>query len=326
MGKTRRLIGLVFSAVVGMGFAEFESHFLGVESVELSARMDVEIAHGAGQTDATLSTVELGVGVESMGGFRADAIFLYEEDETEPMELDQLFVTWSAPEQSLSVQLGQYYMPFGNLETRFVSDPVLLELSECREKGATLQFQPGSVAASLSLFKSDVDADADYNAVAALRGQFGEEGATIEAGGSLIYNLLDADGLADLLDELGGGSDDEVAGANVWITATRGRVTLIAEAVQSLESMRWDGASRRPSSMNVELAYDCTDSFAVGAKCERSDDVPEELAELRYGAVCSRALYEGEAGSLGVALEYLREEFDGGESGDLFTLQFAAEF
>lgn len=58
-------------------------------------------------------------------------------------------------------------MPFGNLESFFVSDPIVIEMAESRAKGAALGIEKGGFNASVTAFESEVNGTKDYNAVLA---------------------------------------------------------------------------------------------------------------------------------------------------------------
>ncbi len=141
--------------------------------------------------------------------------------------------------------------------------------------------------------------------------------------------MLDADGLTGVLtDDLGYTFAGESAGWNAWLTASKGRITLIAELVQALESLEVDGADTglKPAALNLELGVAVTDALTLALKAEHGEDVDVWFAEERYGAAGSCTVYEHDWVSAGVGLEYLREEFEDGTEGDLFTVQFAVEF
>jgi hypothetical protein len=257
-------------------------------------------------------------------------VFLYEENDTDPMNLDQLFLTvGNTAEFPFYLQAGKFYVPFGHFDSFFISDPVVLELAEGLEQGATLGFEKGGFDAALTLSETDIHGAESRNGV--LAASYGAErgDASIAVGSSLIYNILDADGLTGVLeDDFGYTFAGESAGVNAWLTAAKGRVTLIAEFVQTLESLKIDGADTglKPASLNLELGYAVTDALTVAAKIERAEDVDVWFAEQRCGVAGRYTVCECDRVTAGVALEYLREEFADSTDGDLFTMQFALEF
>jgi hypothetical protein len=297
--------------------------------LEYGALFEWEVGHSDGETEEAMATVELGAGWQAMDWLHGDVVFLYEEGDTDPMELDQLYLTLGNTEMfPLYFQAGKIYAPFGHFDSFFISDPVVLELAESLEQSVALGFEKGGFDAGLTMFDSEVEGGSGRNAILAASYGVEKEGSSIAVGASLIHNILDADGLTGVLEDSGYTSADEAAGFNAWLTAAKGRVTLIAEYVQALERIEVDGADSglKPSSLNLELGYELTDTIDVAAKYEHSTDICGEFAEHRFGAVCNCTLFELDLVSAGLALEYLRDEFDGGESADRVTLQLALAF
>ncbi len=293
------------------------------EGLELGALFELETAHSDGSTETTMATVELGAGWQATDWVHGDIVFLYEEDATDPMELNQLYITLGDAERvPLSLQVGRFYAPFGNLDSLFVSDPVVLELSESLEEGGTLRFEKAGFVASLTVFDSKIAGADDYNAIFSASYDTG----SIAFGASLIRNILDADGLSGVLEDEGDTFAEEVAGFNAWLTATKGKATFIAEVVQALDSIEVDDSDMglQPASLNLEVGYAMTDRIQIGGKYEYADDVADWFAEQRYGAVCNWTVVEHDLCTAGISLEYLREKYEADEA-DLFTLQLILE-
>ncbi|HKL20246.1 MAG TPA: LbtU family siderophore porin [Tichowtungia sp.] len=300
-----------------------------LDGLEYGALFEWEIGHSDGQTDETMATVELGAGWQVTDWLHGDVVFLYEEGGTDPMDLDQLYITLgNTDEFPLIFQAGQFYVPFGHLDSFFISDPIVLELAEGLEKGATLGFEDGGFSASLTVFESEISGANDYNGVLAASYSTESDDSSIAVGAALIHNILDADGLTGALEDEGCFSAEEAAGFNAWLTATRGKITLIAEYVQTLQDLEVDGndAGLKPASLNLEMGVELTELIGVAAKYEKAQDAEDWFAETRYGLVGSCTVFERDWVAAGVALEYLREEFADETESDLFTLQLALEF
>jgi len=113
------------------------------EGLEFGALVEVEAGYSSTKSedasDISLATVELAAGWQLIDWLRADLVFLYEEDDTDPMEVDQAILTIGNTENfPMFLQVGKMYVPFGNLDSFFISDPVALELAEARETAALL--------------------------------------------------------------------------------------------------------------------------------------------------------------------------------------------
>lgn len=305
-----------------------ESEFKLPYGLEYGALFEMEVAHSEGSTDTTMSTVELGAGWQATGWMHGDVVFLYEENDTDPMRLDQLYLTLGNPEElPLYLQVGQFYAPFGNFDTFFISDPVVQELAEGLEKGATFGWTAGGLNAGVTVFDSEVRGKT-RNAI--LAASYGLQGAdcSLDAGVSWIRNILDADGLIDVLRDASYSSAEETAGLNAWMTVGYKRVTLIAEYVQALNHFEVDGLDTglSPASVNLELGFRVSDLVELGAKYEYSKDISDWFAHRRCGAVCNVTVIEHEWVVASVACEYLREEYNEGLGADRVAMQFAVEF
>jgi hypothetical protein len=309
------------------------------EGLEFGALVEVEAGYRHTKSDAesdmTLATVQLSAGWQLGKRLRADLVLLYEEDATEPMEVDQATVTLGNTEEfPLFLQAGKMYVPFGNLDSFFVSDPVALELAEIRETAALLSYEKGGFNASASAFNGDVETGGENqigNMVLAASYGIENENSSLNFGAAWIRNIMDSDGLTGVLDDVYAYTytDDDIGGLNLWVTGTLGRTTLIAEYVTALDDISVEGTDTglRPGTLNLELGCALTERLEVAAKCEKANDVAGWFAENRYGVVCRCRLLETELCSTGIALEYMKEDFGAGaEDADVVTAQLAAEF
>ncbi len=299
------------------------------EGLEYGVLFEWEVGHSDGSTEETMATVELGAGWQATDWLHGDVVFLYEEGDTDPMELDQLYVTLGNTKQfPFYLQAGKFYAPFGHFDSFFISDPIVLELAEGLEEGAALGFEMGGFDAVLTVFDGDVNGGSSRNGILGVSFGAENEDSSVAVGASVIKNILDADGLTGVLEEAEYDSGDEVAGFNAWLTASKGPVTLMAEVVQALDRLEVDGEDTglKPGSLNLELGYALSDTLDVGAKYEHSRDVEDWFAGQRFGLVGRCTVFENDLVSAGVALEVLHEKFDGGDDADRITLQFAVEF
>ena len=305
------------------------------DGLEFSGVVEVEAGYNhsddGDESDIALATVELAVGWQFDDWVRADVVVLYEDGED--IELDQGFITFGNTEEfPLFLQVGRMYVPFGNFDSLFVSDPIVLELGDAQEDAALLGFEQGGFSASVSVFNGDVETEGENhieNAVLAASYSIQNENSSVAFGASWIRNIMDSDGLTGVLDDAGyATTDDDTGGLNAWVSATLGRATLIAEYVKVLDSISVDGVDTgvEPESLNLELGFAFSDRLEIAGKFEKSRDVEDWFAETRYGVVCNLALRETDFYSAGISLEYMRENFDGGGDADLVTMQLGLEF
>ncbi|MBW2679302.1 MAG: LbtU family siderophore porin [Deltaproteobacteria bacterium] len=290
-------------------------------------------------SDITLATVELGVDVDIIKHVKGHVLFLWEEDDTEPVDVDEGFITLDGEDVvPLYLNVGKLYVPFGNFESHFISDPLTLELGETRESALTVGCVNEWMDFSVSAFNGDIDetgednhiesyvASASFSVPEELISNFG-----IRAGVSYISNIADSDGLQDYLDEKYGVDKikDYISGWSVFLSACfMDKLFFEAEYVGANDNFEASdlglapGVKFEPKTWNFELAYAATDRVEVAVKYEGGDDLWDFLPEYQYGAVFTYGLFENTS----LALEYLHGEFENDDERDLITTQLAVEF
>jgi len=105
-----------------------------LEGVSFSGAVEVEAGFENGYedentSDITLATVELGLEAKISEWARANVVLLWEEDDTEQVEVDEGTITLGNAERSpLYLTAGKFVVPFGAYETNMISDPLTLEI------------------------------------------------------------------------------------------------------------------------------------------------------------------------------------------------------
>lgn len=299
------------------------------------------------ESDLTLATVELGIEAQITDWITASAVFLWEEDGSDSVELDTATILFADPERfPLTLEIGKFYLPFGRFDSVFITDPLTLEIGETRESAVRLGFVHGPFQLGVSVFNGDVEKTGkDDNHLdsfvvdASLEWEW--EDGSLAFGAAYTSNLGDSDGLQDAIaDNAGGGTlDDHVAGLAAWLSLRYRRATFSAEYLAALDdfapnSLSFDGPGNdwtrraRPQALNLELAYLATDRLTFAAKFEQARDTFDWLPKRRYGVGANYVLHEGDYGTASVGLEYLRGVYDDADDTreDTLTLQFAVEF
>ncbi|MEE8300436.1 MAG: LbtU family siderophore porin [Desulfatiglandales bacterium] len=109
-------------------------------------------------SDIVLATVELGVDADIAKHVKGHILFLFEEDDTEPIEVDEGIISIDGEDVlPLYLNAGTMYVPFGRFESHFISDPLTLELGETRESAVLGGFANDWVELSLGTFNGDID-------------------------------------------------------------------------------------------------------------------------------------------------------------------------
>lgn len=291
-------------------------------------------------SDIVLRTLEIGIDTRINEHVSGHALFLWEEDDTEPVDLDEGFISLSGGAKLPAyLQAGKFYVPFGQYDSYFISDPLTLELGETRESALLAGCRAGGFDLSAGAFNGDVDEiDADdhidsYFASASYA--LPEKvlpGTALQMGISYLSNIADSNGIEAENDVDGDGSadgiSDAVAGISGYIAADfKNRVFFIAEYTGATDAfaageMTFAADSVKPRAWNTELAYIFGNDFGLGVKYEGTDDGGTLLPETRYGAIAFCQPFSG--GYLG--LECLRQDFANGDENIAVTAQLAYEF
>ena len=287
-------------------------------------------------SDITLATVELGVDVDIIKHVKGHLLFLWEEDDTEPVDVDEGYITLDGEDVvPLYLNVGKFYVPFGNFESHFISDPLTLELGETRESALTAGYVNEWMDVSVSAFNGDIDEIGEDNHietyVAAASFSVPDEVISnfgIRAGVSYISNIADSDSLQDEIDS-GVGIRDYVDGFNAFLSISyMDKLFFNFEYLGALDEFKANelsfdnGKEFQPETWNFEIAYAATDRLELAVKYEGGDDLGDFLPEDQYGAAVTYGLFENTS----LALEYLHGEFENDDERDLVTTQLAVEF
>ena len=287
-------------------------------------------------SDITLATVELGVDVDIIKHVKGRVLFLWEEDDTEPVDVDEGFITLDGEDVvPLYLSVGKLYVPFGNFESHFISDPLTLELGETRESALTVGYVNDWMEVSVGAFNGDIDETGEDNHiesyVAAVSFSVPQELSSnfdIAGGVSYISNIGDSDSLQDEIDS-DVGIRDYVDGFSAFLSISfMEKFFLECEYLGALDEFKANelsfdsGKEFRPETWNFELAYAATDRIEVAVKYEGGEDLGDFLPEDQYGAAVTYGLFEDTS----LSLEYLHGEFENDDERDLVTTQLAVEF
>jgi len=311
------------------GLIEVEAYYEDYDSDNLATK-----DKNGDSSDITLATVELGVDVDIIKHVKGHVLFLWEEDETEPVDVDEGFITLDGEDVvPLYLNVGKLYVPFGNFESHFISDPLTLELGETRESALSVGYVNEWMDVSVSAFNGDIDETGEDNHiesyVAAASFSVPEELISnfgITGGVSYISNIADSDGLEG---ETPGQIKDYVGGFNAFLSISfMDKFFLECEYLGALDEfeageLSFDGGKEfQPETWNLELAYAATERLKVAVKYEGGDDLGDFLPEDQYGAALTYGLFENTS----LSLEYLHGEFENDDEKDLITTQLAVEF
>jgi len=316
------------------------------DRVTFSGVVEVEVGFEKGfddedSSDIALATVELGIEAEVTDWAVANVALLWEEDDTEPVDIDIGTITLGNTEKCpFYLSVGKMYVPFGNFESNMISDPLTLEIAETRESALQVGCERHSFYASLYVFNGDIDEDGDDDEIKCFGANAGyafeNNDMSLDIGVDWINNMVDSDGLGDWIEEEGLALREYAGGFCVHAIFNTGPFNMIGEYVGGTDDPEFsDGGPFEEvdalSAWNVEFGYafnmiDKESTFAIAY--QGTDECAGFLPEKRYMASVGMALGE----YVGLALEYAHDEdYDineggTGDSADILTLQLAIEF
>ncbi|AJF06242.1 hypothetical protein GSUB_06295 [Geoalkalibacter subterraneus] len=302
------------------------------KSITLSGLLELEafwekVEGGEETSDLQLATVELAADVDINENIAGHLALLWEEDETDNIEVDQavIFLRHPVPfwRHYVTFAGGKMYLPFGNFDSAFISDPLTLELGETNSTAAVFGFQGDLLALHVGAFNGDVDTRDDDRIdswVASLE---------LTPMDGLAFGISYLSDLAESDIELVKDEDlyrSSVAAGGAYLSWQIGGVNLLAEYIAALENFSSemvgageDLTGERPWAWNVELSWEPTERWQLGVKAEGAEDFQSDLK--RYGAVVSRGLFRNTV----LGLEYLYGDADEDESHTV-TAQLALSF
>ncbi len=286
------------------GTVEVETNFTGSDNRSKS---------GDSSSDITLATAELDIEAKLHKYASANMVFLWEEDDTEPVDIDEGYITLGNTDYfPLYLKAGRMYVPFGNFETNFVSDPLTLELGEIQESAYLFGASYKGVDFSVYFFNPDINENSDKNTDiikswgATLSLEFGSvnpgepgsearesynnhvlrvlpDGTSLTMQFSYLNNLADTNDFKDAFDDNGWGSSvkDYVGGFHAFLMAEFCNFNLIAEylgATDDFHKTDFGGINKKlqPETWNFEVGYTFPffrgKDLTVAVKYEGSND------------------------------------------------------
>lgn len=332
--------------------SENEERFGWLDRVSTSGLLEVEAGYekykpdasgetGTETSDIVLATMELGLDARLNEYISGHVLFLWEEDDTEPVDLDEGFITIFGTERlPLYLLAGKYCVPFGKFESYFISDPLTLELGETNQSAVMCGYHHGVFDINAGLFNGDVNkigkkdhARSVFASAAVSLPEDFHENLNLTAGVSYISNIADTSGLSGRITDADGdgepdGVSDYVAGISGFVSVgIAERVFCVAEIVSALDKFNegelgFADGKRRPKAWNLEIAYVSESNMGAGLKYEGADDCGYFLSKSGYGGIIFWYPFE----KTYVGLEYLNQDFENDDNVQKVTVQLAYEF
>lgn len=321
-----------------------------VDKIELSGCVEVEASYSdkdrkAGSdsedSDIVLATVELGVDVDVNNYVRGHILFLWEEDDTEPVDVDEATITLGGTDDfPFFLTAGKMYPPIGNFASFFITDPLTLEMAETRESAVMIGYANDIFELQMGAFNGDLtDKEDDKVNSFVVSGSITPPsdklgGLELILGGYYTSNL-DSDNFQDWFADPSGTNklDDLVGGVGCFLSASLGIFGLEFEYITALDEfeageMGFDGGQKsEPSAWNLELAIAPTERLEFAFRYSETDEMrggldDDTLPEKMWGLVAGYELFE----NVGLGVEFLHNEWENDDEEDLITTQLAIEF
>lgn len=278
-------------------------------------------------SDIVLSTVQLATEInfgENIGG---NIVFLHEEGETEPVVIDEAFISFSRPFASgskTSLIAGRFYLPFGNFHSAMLTEPLTLELAETSNSAVQVNYDMKWFEIYAAIFNGETDTigsrDNIDTFVAALQLKPFEK---ISLGAYFMSDLAESD-IGLVADPVNYGGS--VSGAGGYLSMEAGKFSINLEYISALESFDAvtfgeDLTGPEPKAWNAELCFIPIDRLGMAVRYEKADDFKGDLS--RYGGVVYYTFF----GNTVLALEYMKENLEnGGSDTHVVTTQLALGF
>ncbi len=286
---------------------------------------------GEESSDLVLATAQLSTEVNLNDHIGGHLILLWEEDETEPIDVDEAVIILSCPKtifgQTPTFVGGKMYVPFGTFNSFMVTDPLTLDLGETNNTAALFALDGELWTLKGGVFNGDTDTEGDNDNIDSWVASLDVTPADwITFGASYLSDIAESDNGLVTDENLYRSS---APGAAAFVSVALGPfgfegeyVTAVKRFDKEVVAVGEDLTGPRPRSWTLELAWTAMERFQLALRAEGADDFQDDLT--RYGATASYGLFENTV----LALEYLRGDAKGPDN-DLThtaTAQLAFEF
>jgi len=287
-------------------------------------------------SDIVLATVELGIEAEINDRVAGNVVLLWEEDDTEPVDLDVGTITWAG--KKFDITAGRFYMPLGTFNSHFISDPLTLELGETSESGVLATLYPSErITASVVVANGDVDKTTSNDNVNdfGLRLDFKtvmNDDTSLDVGMQYYSDISDTDG--EILGSTGNVLVRNVGALGLSIDLEKDGWSVNTEYIGAARSFDpsnldsdTDGQGDKPAAWNFEIARSVHEKCELALKYEGSSEFADFPGD-QYGIAGSWNI----ADDTTFSSEYLYGAFDsdfstsGTDYRHSLTTQLAIEF
>jgi len=317
------------------------------DKVQLSGFVEVEAstthsenanAITSDKSDIALATAELDIDAAINQYTNAHLAFLYEEgEENDHIIVDEGIIALNGGDSCpVYLNAGKMYVPFGNFESHFITDPPTLTLGETNDTAAIIGYDNELFDINFGAFSGSIKKTGKSDQINTFVGSatvtLPEKAVTdlaLTAGVSYISNLATSDTLQGLDKNADGEISALVDGFSAYASlAFHETFFLDGEYLGAIDSFAvndmtfTDNSNTKPRAWNIEAAAAVMPSLEVALRYGGSDEVGLELAEEMYGI----ALLYDILDNTSLTFEYLQQDFADNSKDKQGTMQLAVEF
>ena len=302
------------------------------KQIEIHGVIEVEGSYARGfddseESDVSLATAQLEVGAKLNDYVSGNIVFLWEEGETEPVDIDEAYITIGNTKKfPLYLKLGKQTLPLGEFDTNMISDPLSLELAEINESALSIGAEFNGFFFEGSVFNGDIDENEDVNndlnyinefsIYGGYNAEFGDLSSTIWVG--YLNNIADSDTIQDTI---GGPIKEYVGGVTANMAAEFKNFSLYASYAGAIDNfevseLSYKGKGAEPKAWNIEAGYTMSlmdhDTTLAIAYQGSDEAIDLGLPKARYLGCISVSLFD----NLSLAVEYAYDkDYDKDEGG-----------
>ena len=253
------------------GLAEVESEYL---DYNLSGDKSGE------NEDETVTTLQLGLEFTLSEKVAAEFVFEYEVNSNYSI-MDEGILRYEG--ESLSLEAGRLYVPFGEYYSNFVTGPIL-EFGETRGNALVADYELND---AIDVYAYGVEGEAGKQGTSTGRIDWGggfeyaSADESVKVNASYFSDMADTDVL--YLEDYDNRYQRHVGGIDVNALIGRETYVITAEYLGALRGFdELEPGEDRPWAANIEVAWFPLYEFQLAARIEGSGEVTDE-PELQYG-------------------------------------------
>jgi hypothetical protein len=284
----------------------------------------------------TLATAEIFFDARINKYTQALVHLLYEEGDTDPMNIDEAFILiGQTGDMPFYFMGGRMYPAIGLFQTAMVSDPITQNVFETQATAGEIGWAQDWFNVGMGTYNSDVhqasdDPDSTINSYYA-RIQFDAPEGALGKGVDVNFGIAYTNNIAggNLGEEVNDRAlKDLVAGWSAMFNLEYKWLSFNAEYITALDDFQpgelkfVSGKKAKPDAYSLELAMAPIEDWTFAARYEGGSDLGDFEPERQLGFTVSWDLLPDTT----LSLEYLRGEFSNDGERDLVTTQLAVAF